>query len=665
MIRFRHSFLLSLIIVVLSLGASAQTTEFSHQGSLNISGSAANGNYDFEFRLFDTSSGPTQIGSTVQRLNVAVTNGIYSVSLDFAAISFPGADRYLDISVRPAGAGAFTPLAPRQKITSTPHAIRSRNATAADSATNATQLGGVAAGQYVQTTDARMSDARNPIAGSSNYIQNGAAQQSSSSFNISGNGVAGGVLSAGTTVNAGIGFTISGTPVFRSPSGTSLFVGKFAGSGPSNTGDANAFVGSFSGGANTTGHSNSFFGTSSGVANTVGMQNAFFGANAGDSNASGHRNSMFGFEAGSSVFGESDGAYFGYRAGALDTASGNSSFGSRAGEGNTTGFNNSFFGNMAGAVNETATNNAFFGHRSGMSNKANQNAFFGSLAGETNSAGQNNSFFGYNAGTDNTIGSGNTAIGASAGLNNFTGSLNTFVGAQTGQNTTTGNGNTFIGVLAGNDNLSGSNNTIIGNDADVGANNLTFATAIGSGAIATQSNNVVLGRPADIVRVPGSFASVGVLATNSNLAVVGNGVIAGTLSVATLGAAGATDVCRNASNELSTCSSSMRYKSRVAEFTAGLEIVKRLRPISFDWIAGKVRDIGFGAEQVASVEPLLATYNDRGEIEGVKYKQLTTVLVNAVNEQQTQIERLTKQVELLTKVICRSDPLAEVCTQNR
>ncbi|PYS57659.1 MAG: hypothetical protein DMF74_25475, partial [Acidobacteria bacterium] len=95
---------------------------------------------------------------------------------------------------------SFTLLTPRQQVTSTPYAIRSANASSADTATNATnatnastatnatQLGGIAASQYVQTNDSRLSDARTPTPGSSNYIQNTASAQASSNFNISGNG---------------------------------------------------------------------------------------------------------------------------------------------------------------------------------------------------------------------------------------------------------------------------------------------------------------------------------------------------------------------------------------------------------------------------------------------------------------------------------------------
>jgi hypothetical protein len=46
---------------------------------------------------------------------------------------------------------------------------------------------------------------------------------------------------------------------------------------------------------------------------------------------------------------------------------------------------------------------------------------------------------------------------------------------------------------------------------------------------------------------------------------------------------------------------------------------------------------GFGAEDVQTVEPLLVTYNQQEQIEGVKYDRLTVVLVNAIKEQQLQL----------------------------
>src|SRR5215813_3048604 len=124
----------SLLIGVITNSVSAQTTAFTYQGKLTDSGNLANGNYDLQFKLFDALSAGTQQGSTQTLSNVTVTNGIFTVSLDFGvcATCFNGAARFLEIAVRPNGGGSFTTLTPRQPVTSTPYAMKSQNATTAD-----------------------------------------------------------------------------------------------------------------------------------------------------------------------------------------------------------------------------------------------------------------------------------------------------------------------------------------------------------------------------------------------------------------------------------------------------------------------------------------------------------------------------------------------------
>ena len=114
----------------------AQTTAFNYQGSLNSGGTPASGNHDFEFALFDAASGGAQLGSMLTQNSVAVTNGIFAVSLDFGS-QFPGANRFLEIRVRQAGGGAFTQLTPRQPVTSAPYAVKSLSADTATNAANA------------------------------------------------------------------------------------------------------------------------------------------------------------------------------------------------------------------------------------------------------------------------------------------------------------------------------------------------------------------------------------------------------------------------------------------------------------------------------------------------------------------------------------------------
>ncbi len=116
--------------------AAAQGTAFTYQGQLQNNGSPANGNFDFTFSLFNTNSTNTgQVGTTLTNLDVGVTNGLFTVTLDFGA-NFPGANRWLAIGVRTNGGSGFTALSPLQALTPTPYAIYSPNSGSAASASS-------------------------------------------------------------------------------------------------------------------------------------------------------------------------------------------------------------------------------------------------------------------------------------------------------------------------------------------------------------------------------------------------------------------------------------------------------------------------------------------------------------------------------------------------
>ncbi|HEY2033070.1 MAG TPA: tail fiber domain-containing protein [Rhizomicrobium sp.] len=102
----------------------------------------------------------------------------------------------------------------------------------------------------------------------------------------------------------------------------------------------------------------------------------------------------------------------------------------------------------------------------------------------------------------------------------------------------------------------------------------------------------------------------------------------GEVKVDALASGSATDLCINGS-VLSSCSSSLRYKENIADARFGLDDVEKMRPVTFTWKANHQPDIGLIAEEIAAIDPLFATYKD-GKVEGVKYAQLTAVLVNAV-----------------------------------
>src|SRR5467141_3351959 len=100
------------LILIWSGAAFGQTTAFTYQGRLTDGGNPANGNYDLQFALFDSAAGGSQIGATQTVNTVAVSGGIFAVTLDFGLNAFPGANRFLEIGVRPPSGGSFTTLSP-------------------------------------------------------------------------------------------------------------------------------------------------------------------------------------------------------------------------------------------------------------------------------------------------------------------------------------------------------------------------------------------------------------------------------------------------------------------------------------------------------------------------------------------------------------------------
>jgi len=680
----RVRILFALVLFLASVNATlAQTSAFTYQGKLSDGANPASGNYDMQFKLFDTATVGTGIqqGPTVTNPSVTATAGIFTVQLDFGAAVFSGLPRFLEIGVRPAGSpDPYTVLSPRQAVTSTPYSVRSLNSSVADVLSSAcvgcvtsTQVGSVSGSAVTGTIPVA-----SVPAGSGNYVQNTSSQQAASNFNISGDGTAGGTLSA-NIVRATTQFNIGINHALSLGSSSGVFAGRLAGAS-NTTGSNNSFFGESAGRFNTTSSNNSFFGSTAGTVNTA-SDNSFFGAFAGNSNTTGTRDSFFGVSAGDANVSANDNSFFGYRAGRVNTASFNSFFGSgsgdsntsgadnaffgynagtanltgannaffgsSAGASNTTGARNSFFGRSAGSANTDAIDNTFFGYEAGFSNTASGNSFFGNYAGASNTGGLQNAFFGKNAGTQNIAGGSNAFFGFEAGLQS-TANGNTFFGSNAGKFSTSGDSNTFVGVGTGNSNTTGNHNTLIGSGADVSSNNLDHATAIGAGASVGVSNSIVLGRfnGSDAVSILGTLyaaRSVDVF----GLHVSTDASIDGFLQLGSLdsGGGGGTNLCRNTSHRISTCSSSLRYKSNVQSFSGGLDIVRRLRPIAFTWKDGGMHDVGFGAEEVEKVEPLLTTRNDKGEIEGVKYGQVTTVLVNAVKEQQAQITAQQRTIE--------------------
>src|SRR6266540_2323915 len=74
----------------------AQGTAFTYQGHLTAGANAANGSYEFRFALFDAVGNGAQIGNAITNSSVPVSAGSFTVTLNFGAGAFSGANRCPD-----------------------------------------------------------------------------------------------------------------------------------------------------------------------------------------------------------------------------------------------------------------------------------------------------------------------------------------------------------------------------------------------------------------------------------------------------------------------------------------------------------------------------------------------------------------------------------------
>jgi hypothetical protein len=110
-------------------------TAFTYQGRLIDANEAADGSYDFQFKLFDANTGGNKLGADVNKSDVDVIDGYFTVELDFGSV-FDGNACWLDIGVRPgeqSDPNVYTTLSPRQQLTPTPYALYAKSAQTAGS----------------------------------------------------------------------------------------------------------------------------------------------------------------------------------------------------------------------------------------------------------------------------------------------------------------------------------------------------------------------------------------------------------------------------------------------------------------------------------------------------------------------------------------------------
>lgn len=392
-----------------------------------------------------------------------------------------------------------------------------------------------------------------------------------------------------------------------------LCIGEFAGAGitdsnynvcmgteagryvdPSINNYGNVFIGALAGRGNT-------LGTNSYQCVAIGYQ-ALQDLNGGD------RNIAIGYQAGKDISTGGSNTIVGVMAGeTLTTASANTIMGYEAGE-LYTGSSSTIVGYQTRDGSGSGTGQTIMGYRAARNATSSYHTSIGYEAGASQTSGNDNTNIGYRAGYLNTTNGERTCVGDEAGIYNTgggitavgkgvlkgvsgssTGGFNVGVGNYALTDVTTGIRNTAIGYFAGADHITGSNNTIIGYDSEPSSTSVSNTITLGNASITTLRCQVT--------------------------------------SITAL--------------------SDKRDKTNIEESNYGLDVIDKLKPVTFDWNTrdgAKVgqKDLGFIAQDLQEVddEYLSLVYSDNPDKLEASYGRLVPVLVKAIQELKSEIKQM-------------------------
>ena len=253
-------------------------------------------------------------------------------------------------------------------------------------------------------------------------------------------------------------------------------------------------------------------------------------------------------------------------------------------------------------------------------------------------------------GYDNTVVGNNSMIVATTAGNN------TAIGANVLNAATSAASNVGIGHSVLSSLTIGGENVAIGSGAMIDSINGISNVAIGSGAFAlgtSGNDNVVVGRSAGISTSGNSNVYIGSYAAHLQTS-GNNNITIGYQALNTTNTVSNQITLGNSSHNLLRCAvtsitslSDARDKSNVEDSTYGLELVKALRPVTFEWDTRDgakkgVKDLGFIAQELQSVddEHLSLVYDENPDKLEATYGRLIPVLVKAIQELTAKVEAL-------------------------
>jgi hypothetical protein len=109
-------------------------------------------------------------------------------------------------------------------------------------------------------------------------------------------------------------------------------------------------------------------------------------------------------------------------------------------------------------------------------------------------------------------------------------------------------------------------------------------------------------------------------------------------------------------------SSDIRLKKDIQPIHNALQIIESLHGVTFKWKADNQPSIGFIAQQVQQVLPQIVTTDSIG-YEALDYSKITPILVEAVKQQQTEINNQQNEINSLKSLVCQNNSTSSYCAQ--
>ncbi len=243
--------------------------------------------------------------------------------------------------------------------------------------------------------------------------------------------------------------------------------------------------------------------------------------------------------------------------------------------------------------------------------------------------------------------------------------------------TATGSSNVFTGIGDVNSYLqinveNNNNGNFASSDVIATANNGSASTVyidmgINSQGYSTGSSSILNGSNTAYLYATGNNFYVGNGAQNKDLIFFTNTAATGADGTERMRILSGGAICigtptQNAANKLTVngsisasafnVSSDRRLKTGIRNTYYGLKEIMNLQPVSWDWknnTMGAGRQLGLIAQEARKEIPEIVTGNEQTGTLSINYTELVPVLINAIKEQQKQIDELTKKVNMLER----------------